>query len=119
MPLTRLVPSLLFAGLVACSGPSTPKVCGESFCFPDGTKLLSREAPVEDFNLYRVEAFGERFVVYEGNAPQRAKGSVIIPIDQGWPNYVEVNGPCASPQNCAVQSFAAKISRRKPAEKPE
>ncbi len=74
---------------------------------------------MEDFNLYRVEAMGERFVVYEGNAPQRAKGSIVIPMEKGWPNYLEVNGPCASLENCAVQSFAAKIVRRQQVEKPE
>lgn len=103
---------LLLAGLLSCSEQSSPKVCGESFCFPRGAKLLSREAPLEDFNLYRVEAKGQRFVVYEGNAPQREDGSILIPWAKGWPSYLEVSGPCASPSNCAAKSFAAEITRR-------
>ena len=109
MRVARLLPSLLLFGLVGCSEASSPKVCGESFCFPEGTKLLSQEAPVEDFNLYRVEANGQAFVVYEGNAPQRHQGSFVLPWRKGWPNYLEISGPCASPSNCAAMSFAAEI----------
>lgn len=112
MPLGRSFPLLLLAGLTACSERPSAKVCGESFCFPDGTNVLSREAPVEDFNLYRVEARGQRFTVYEGNAPQRRRGSIVIPWAQGWPNYLEVTGPCASPSTCAARAFAAEITRR-------
>ena len=112
MRISHLLPSVLLIGLVACSEASSPKICGESFCFPAGTKLLSREAPVEDFNLYRVVAKGQRFVVYEGNAPQRHQGSIVLPWAQGWPNYLEISGPCASPSNCAAKSFAAQITRR-------
>jgi hypothetical protein len=111
VPLARSLPFLLIAGLLACSEDPSSSVCGESFCFPKGTKLLSRQTPVEDFNLYRVEAKGQRFVVYEGNAPQRRKGSIVIPWAEGWPTYLEVNGPCASPSNCAAKSFAAEITR--------
>lgn len=103
---------LLVAGLIACSDTSPTEVCGESFCFPDGTKLISREAPVEDFNLYRVEAKGARFVVYEGNAPQRRQGSIVIPWAERWPTYLEVSGPCASPSNCPARSFAAELTHR-------
>lgn len=113
MRIAHLLPLMALIGLVACAEVSTsPKVCGETFCFPEGTKLLSREAPVEDFNLYRVEKKGERFVVYEGNAPQRHEGSVVMPWAQGWPAYLEISGSCASPSNCAAKSFAAEIIRR-------
>lgn len=112
MPSAHCFSLLLIVGLMACTETSAAKVCGESFCFPDETKLLSRETPVEDFNLYRVEARGERFVVYEGNAPQRRQGSIVIPWNESWPNYLEVTGPCAEPSNCAAKSFAAEITRR-------
>ncbi len=103
---------MLVAWLAACSDAPSSRVCGESFCFPEGTKLLSREAPVEDFNLYRVEAEGERFMVYEGNAPMRRQGSIVIPWAARWPNYLEVTGPCSSSTKCPVKAFSAKITRR-------
>lgn len=112
MPSTRSFPLLLIAALVACSEQAPPKVCGDSFCFPQGTKLLSRETPVEDFNLYRIEVQGERFVVYEGNAPQRRPGSIVIPWSEAWPTYLEVTGPCAFPARCAAKRVAAEITRR-------
>jgi hypothetical protein len=98
--------------LAACSQSAEPSVCGESFCLPKGAKLISREAPVEDFNLYRVEAQGDRFLIYEGNAPQRSEGSVVLNLGSNWPNFLEVSGPCASKDNCAVQAFASKITVR-------
>ena len=85
--------------------------CGESFCLPKGAKLISRESPVEDFNLYRVEADGDRFLIYEGNAPQRSKGSVVLTMGKDWPQYLEVSGPC-SVLNCPLKPFAAKLTRR-------
>ena len=112
MSIARLLPWVLLTGLVGCAEISSSEVCGESFCFPSGTKLLSREAPVEDFNLYRVERRGEQFVIYEGNAPQRRNGSIVIEWAEGWPDYLEITGPCVSPSNCAVTAFAAEITRR-------
>lgn len=100
--------AILFGTLAACSGAHS-RVCGESFCLPNGAKLVERETPVEDFNLYRVEEGGNRFVIYEGNYPQRGQGSVVLTIGKRWPNYLEVSGPCASKQDCAVESFAAKL----------
>jgi len=105
----RLSLPLLYFLLAGCSGVAERSVCGESFCLPKGAKLISRESPVEDFILYRVEDNGERFLIYEGNAPQRAPGSVVLTVGKDWPNFVEVNGPCASNDNCAVKVFAAKI----------
>jgi hypothetical protein len=55
---------------------------------------------------------GAAVVVYEGNAPQRQEGSIVIPWAQGWPAYLEISGPCASPSDCAAKSFAAEITRR-------
>jgi hypothetical protein len=98
--------------LAGCSRRDEPSVCGESFCLPEGAKLISRETPVEDFNLYRVEAHGDRFLIYEGNAPQRSEGSVVLTVGKGWPNFLEISGPCASMENCAVKSFATKITLR-------
>ncbi|PWG03749.1 hypothetical protein DF286_00010 [Sphingosinicella humi] len=66
---------------------------------------------MEDFNLYRVEVNGQRFVVYEGNAPQRRDGSIVIPWTEEWPTYLEVSGPCTSSSNCEAKSFAAEITR--------
>jgi hypothetical protein len=100
--------SLLAAG---CS--SQPRVCGESFCMPVGAKLISRETPVDDFNIYRVDYDGQRFLIYEGNAPARRPRSVVLETKQKrWPQFVEVNGPCANDRDCATRSFAAKISLR-------
>jgi len=107
MSAARFAP--LLSLLAGCSWSAEPLVCGESFCLPKGSKLLSRQSPVEDFVLYHVEANGERFLIYEGNAPQRSPGSVVLTVGKSWPNFVEVNGPCASEQNCAVRSFASKI----------
>lgn len=107
----RLLSLLLTAPLLICS-ELPPKVCGESFCFPQGTKLFSRKSPVEDFVLYRVEFQGERFVVYEGNAPQRRSGSFVIRWSENWPSYFEVAGPCASHAKCSAKRLAAEITQR-------
>jgi hypothetical protein len=104
--------ALLLASLDACSGAAQPSVCGESFCLPEGAKLISRETPVEDFNLYRVQDAGKRFLIYEGNHPQRGKGSIVLTVGKQWPYYLEVSGPCASQQDCAVRTFAAKLTIR-------
>ena len=64
---------------------------------------------MEDFNLYRVEAEGDSFLIYEGNAPQRSEGSILLTVGKDWPNFLEVTGPCASKENCAVKEFAAKL----------
>ena len=73
---------------------------------------MSRETPAEDFNIYRVEASGSRFLIYEGNYPKRSAGSIIIPMKKDWPNYVEVSGACERPSDCAVKTFAAEIVPR-------
>jgi hypothetical protein len=89
-----------------------PAVCGESFCLPKEAKLVSRESPVEDFKIYQVDAAGSRFVIYEGNYPQRSSGSVVLTVSKDWPNYLEISGPCLSKENCAVKVFASKIVLR-------
>lgn len=101
--------AILLGTLAACSGGPQPGICGESFCLPSGAMLVGRETPVEDFNLYRVEEGGNRFVIYEGNHPERRQGSVVLTVGKEWPNYLEVSGPCASKQDCAVRSFAARL----------
>ncbi len=106
---------LLLVSLVMMAGPAQAAqspVCGESFCLPKGARLVSRESPVRDFVIYRVEANGQRFVVYEGNHPQRRPGSIILTVGKIWPNYLEVSGPCASKENCALRSFTAQIALR-------
>ena len=112
MNVSRLLITALLMTLTSCAGASNSTACGESFCLPDGAKMISRKAPVEDFNLYQVEEAGNRFVIYEGNHPQRLPGSVVLTVGNDWPSYLEVNGPCASEESCAVRSFAAKIVLR-------
>ena len=107
--LLYIMPFLLLA---ACSPSAEPSVCGNSFCLPKGAKIISRESPVEDFNLYRVDFEGDQFLIYEGNAPQRSEGSVVLTIGKDWPAFVEVNGPCTSDDNCAVKKFASKVILR-------
>jgi hypothetical protein len=101
--------SMIIAG---CSPAAEPTICGESFCLPDGAKLISRETPVEDFNLYRVEANGDRFLIYEGNHPQRRKGSIVLTVGEDWPAFLEVSGRCSSEHDCPVRSFAKAIVLR-------
>jgi hypothetical protein len=98
--------------MASCSRPDQPPLCGESFCLPRGAKLISRQSPVHDFNLYRVEWNGDRFLIYEGNHPQRSKGSVVLEMRKDWPNYLQVSGACATPDHCAVKSFATELTRR-------
>ena len=113
MSALRLSRSLtLLPFLAGCSSSGPPPVCGESFCLPKDAKLLSRESPVEDFNLYRVEADGQRFLIYEGNSPRREAGSIVLTMEEKWPAYLEVSGPCSNEKSCAVKSFTAKLSRR-------
>jgi hypothetical protein len=104
--------SLFFLFGAGCSSAAEPLVCGESFCLPKGAKIISRQSPVEDFNLYRVEANANRFVIYEGNHPQRRHRSVVLTVGKDWPAFLEVSGPCASKEDCAVRLFAAKIAVR-------
>ncbi len=112
-----LSPLLLSGFLLACSEGAHP-ACGETFCLPPGATLLSREATVEDFNLYRVEAQGHRFVLYEGNAPYTSEAlpkghaSVLMRMRPVWPNYLQISGPCSQSDSCEVKLFAAKITRR-------
>lgn len=100
---------MLLGTVAACSEEPQLGECGESFCLPNEAKLVERETPAEDFNIYRVENGGNRFVIYEGNHPQRDQGSVLLRTGKPWPNFLEVSGPCASKQDCAVRSFAAKL----------
>ena len=99
--------------LIGCSGAAQlATVCGESFCLPEGAKIISRDSHAEDFNLYRVQEAGNRFVIYEGNHPKRSDGSVVLTLKKEWPNYLEVSGPCATEEDCPVRAFAAKIALR-------
>lgn len=107
----RALPLLLIASLLGCDDRSKTVECGESFCLPGSARLMSRETPVEDFNLYHVEADGQEFVLYEGDYPQESEGSIVIPWGAKWPKYLEVSGRCASTTNC-VKQFAAQITHR-------
>jgi hypothetical protein len=98
--------------IIGCSPAVQPPVCGESFCLPEGGKLIGRENRTEDFNLYRVEANGNRFSIYEGNHPQRRDGSIVLTIGKEWPAFLEVSGPCRSNDDCASRSFVEKIVLR-------
>ena len=115
---------LLLVGMVACSQPdeAPPKdfaedeavrpVCGESFCLPGGTALFGRASPAEDFNVYEVEWRGKRFIVYEGNAPQRRSGSAVVEWGSQWPNYLELS--CADAlAGCSAKALAAKLRHKR------
>jgi hypothetical protein len=56
--------------LTSCS--YSPPFCGESFCFTERPTAFSKETPTEDFNLYRTDFAGKRFLIYEGNHPNTA-----------------------------------------------
>ena len=121
--------------LIACAGQRPTGACGESFCLPADGRLLGKQTPVEDFNLYQVEWRGTRFGIYEGNHPQRSDGghrtplrlpvdeaasisrvngggSIIVNVGKDWPAYLDVMGPCQSPQHCPLESFAAELTLR-------
>jgi hypothetical protein len=139
-----LVMGLLIAG---CSkqGPMAQEprgTCGESFCLPASAKLIDKERPVEDFNLYDVEWRGTQYRIYEGNNPRfedEMRGKPLrLPIDQAailtvakgigrvlitlksdckmgescWPMYLDVAGSCPLVGHCQVEDFAAQLSRR-------
>ena len=63
----RLIVATATAALASCS--SSPPFCGESFCLTEKPTAISKETPGEDFNLYRTEIAGKRFLIYEGNHP--------------------------------------------------
>lgn len=67
---------------------------------------------MKDFKLYRVEAQGERFLIYEGNHPQRREGSVVVTVGKEWPAFLEVSGACKGNDDCAVRSFAKALVLR-------
>jgi hypothetical protein len=121
--------------LVACAEERSTGPCGESFCLPSDAQLLSKQTPVEDFNLYQVAWRGAQFGIYEGNQPQgrddgsRAKislpggraatlrvsddgGSIIVDMQKAWPAYLDVMGPCQSTEECPLRSFAGKLRLR-------
>ena len=116
--------------------------CGQSFCLPASATLLKKSTPVEDFNLYDVEWRGARYIIYEGNNPDRRediRGRLLrLPIDQSavlkiaeglgnvlitlksdckmgescWPMHLDVHGQCSLIGHCQVESFATQLSRR-------
>lgn len=121
--------------LVACGVDRPTGPCGEGFCLPPDAQLLSKQTPIEDFNLYQVAWRGSRFAIYEGNHPRRlndaggsvfelpvrragtlrvsdGQGSVIFDTQSKWPAYVDVMGPCQSNENCQVKALARKLSLR-------
>ena len=73
--------------LASCSSPSSKAYCGESFCLTEKPAAVSKAIPGEDFNLYRVEMAGKRFLIYEGNHPNtegdRPFGAVA-PVPKGF-----------------------------------
>lgn len=71
------------AALMSCSQQTDSGACGESY-LPPAARILSKRAPVHDFNLYEVEWNGGRFVIYEGNAPDDGEGAetpLLLPVD--------------------------------------
>ena len=126
---------LMTLSLIACAGERSTGPCGESFCLPPEARLVSKETPVEDFNLYKVAWRGGRFGIYEGNHPRgqddasgsvvrlpggRAgtlrvsggRGSIIFDTQNEWPAYLDVRGPCQSTEDCLVKSLALEITLR-------
>ncbi len=131
--LKRVLPMMVF--LVAAASAGTNETCGEKFCLPAEAKLQSKQTPVHDFNLYRVEWRGDHFTIYEGNHPddgaeasktplslpldrsatlrlREGRGSVLLKIGEEWPAYLDVMGPCASKTVCSAAVFAGKLRRR-------
>lgn len=134
MAIRRFAP-LVMTLTSACS--AQVGACGEAFCLPVEAKITAKAAPVDDFNLIDVEWNGEKFRLYEGDFPQtlRMQGhKVELPLDQNaalnridgydkyaaigvhvqdvWPRYVEVNGPCPSSKERPALSLAASLSHR-------
>jgi len=130
-----IIASLLTVFLVACAGERPTGPCGESFCLPADGRLLSKQTPVEDFNLYQVAWRGSRFAIYEGNHPQGLNdargtvfelparragtlrvsgdhGSLILDTQKDWPAYLDVMGPCESTEDCPVKSLASELTLR-------
>lgn len=131
----KLATTLLTLVLIACAAEQPTGPCGKGFCLPHDAQLLDKQTPVEDFNLYQVSWRGAQFAIYEGNQPKglndpggsvfelpvrRAgtlwvngeRGSVIFDTQSKWPAYVNVIGPCQSPENCLVKSLALEMSLR-------
>ena len=109
----------LGAFLASCS--SSPPFCGEAFCLTEKPSFVSKETPVEDFNVYRVRYRDRGFTIYEGNHPNttryRELGSVApdsVPegfveghayeggsrykfvfrtMNRRWPTHVAVSAP--------------------------
>lgn len=75
------------------------------------------------------------FFIYEGNHPKKGnvawgpvslpldnnasmaikngQGSIIVRMNNGdWPSYLEISGPCISPEKCLVVDLAQLIVRR-------
>jgi hypothetical protein len=55
----------------SCS--SSAALCGQSFCFSNGPKILSKSTQV-DFVVYDIGYVGQRYVIYEGNYPATRRG---------------------------------------------
>jgi len=100
----------ILAGIFIAASPQN--LCGESFCLPSDAKLISRESPVEDFNLYRVQWRSNRFMIYEGNYPQRRSASVVIKTRKTWPAFIEVSSQCGSGRDCGATALAAMLTLR-------
>ena len=129
------VPFLLLVPLLctACAAHRSAGPCGESFCLPPEARLLTKRTPVEDFNLYHVEWNGAGFLIYEGNAPTEGqgevrtlplpldakaslrrngeRGSVVMRLRPRWPNFLQIEGPCAPAGECLAATLARDITR--------
>lgn len=73
----------LLLPLAGCTAERSMGPCVEGFCLPADAQLLSSEAPVEDFNIYRVAWRGAQFGIYEGNHPRASNDRTPVRLPVG------------------------------------
>lgn len=139
MPAKTILLGIIAASQVSCTGASGPgeQACGESFCVI-GTRQgdLAKASPVEDFNLYRLQAGRATFDIYEGNAPPTSGATIErIRVDSAewelrregnrltarifrqhlrWPQYLVVTMHCEDVSTCSLRDFLRDIDLRDP-----
>ena len=70
--MVRCLALIPFVACIGCSSTSLP-YCGEAFCLTEPPTKVSKQTPVEDFNVYRIEYGSKRLHIYEGNHPDTSE----------------------------------------------
>lgn len=121
--------------LFGCSGSKSVGECGETFCLPADAKMVLREPPAANTNVYRVDWKGRKLLIFEGDWGRRIQpgevevdlpldphaslllapphGTVTLNWQERTPKLLSVGGVCQSLDFCPPLELAEKLKRRR------